>query len=144
MNLSKGTFSNWIKSSNNTSTASFVASLETVKQGKPFMNGDFVKDCFIKMSEYHFCDFKNKTEIIAKIKDMPLSAKIVRDRTVCIADDVTSQQVTDLNSTPGFSIACNESCDVNDIAQVVLICRYVNSDGPQKELLDILPLTGQT
>ena len=61
-----------------------------------------------------------------------------------MTEDITSQQVADLNSTQGFSIACDESCDVDDIAQIVLICRYVNSQGPQEELLDILPLTGQT
>ena len=61
-----------------------------------------------------------------------------------MAENITSQQVADLNSTPGFSIACDESCNVDDIVQVVLICRYVNSQGPQAELLEILPLTGQT
>ncbi len=49
----------------------------------------------------------------------------------------------DINSFCGFSIVCDESCDVDDIAQVALLGRYVNSEGPQ-ELIDLLPLTGQT
>ena len=58
-----------------------------------------------------------------------------------MAENLTSQQVAGLNSTAGFSIACDESYNVDDIVQVVLICRYVNSQGPQEELLEILPLT---
>ena len=55
-----------------------------------------------------------------------------------MAENLTSQQVADLNSTAGFSIACDESYNVDDIVQVVLICRY---EEPQEELLEILPLT---
>ena len=59
-----------------------------------------------------------------------------------MTEDITSQQVADLNSTPEFSIAFDKSYDMDDVAQVVLICKYVNSQGPQEELLKILPLIG--
>ena len=75
---------------------------------------------------------------------MPLSAKTVRERTVKMATDITSQQIKDINSAPGFSIARDESCDVDDIAQVALLGCYVNSEGPQEELIELLPLKGQT
>lgn len=42
-----------------------------------------------------------------------------------------------INSAPAFSIACDESSDVNDIEQTALLCRYVNSDGPQEELIEL-------
>ncbi|XP_017778372.1 PREDICTED: general transcription factor II-I repeat domain-containing protein 2 isoform X1 [Nicrophorus vespilloides] len=131
------------KASRDTTVASFVATQELVKRGKPFTDGEYLKDCFIKMSEYLFCDFENRSQIITKIKDMPLSAKVVRDRTIRMAEDITIQQVIDLNSAPLFSIACDQLCDVDDNAQIVLICRYITPQGPREELLDILPLTGQ-
>lgn len=43
-----------------------------------------------------------------------------------------------------FSIACDESSDVKNVEQTALLCRYVNSDGPQEELIELIPLKGQT
>uniref|UniRef100_A0A8C1I0R4 HAT C-terminal dimerisation domain-containing protein n=1 Tax=Cyprinus carpio carpio TaxID=630221 RepID=A0A8C1I0R4_CYPCA len=96
-------------------------------------------------SQMHlFSDFKNKTEIIQKIKDMPLSAKTVKERAIKMAGNITNQQIKDINSAPAYSIACDESCDVIDIEQAALLCRYVNSDGPQEEMIELIPLKGQT
>ncbi len=103
-----------------------------------------MKESFIKISEHLFSDFKNKREIVQKMKDMPLSAKTVKDRAIKIAANITSQQIKDINSAPAYSIACDESGDVSDIAQTVLLCRYVNSDGPQEEVIGLIPLKGQT
>ncbi len=103
-----------------------------------------MKESFIKISEHLFSDFKNKREIVQKIKDMPLSAKTVKDRAIKIAANITSQKIKDINSAPAYSIACDESGDVSDIAQTVLLCRYVNSDGPQEEVIGLIPLKGQT
>ncbi len=91
-----------------------------------------------------FREFKNKDEIIKKIKNVPLSAKTLRDRVLKLAQDITNQQIWNINSACDFSIGCDESCDVDDIAQVALLGRYVNSEGPQEQLIDLLPLTGQT
>ena len=117
----------------------FWATREIIKRGKPFTDGDYMKDSFIKISEHLFSDFKNKTEIIQKIKDMPLSAKTVKERAIKIAGDITNQQIKDINSAPAYSIACELSCDVIDIEQTALLCRYVNSDGPQTFYCTLLP-----
>lgn len=63
---------------------------------------------------------------------MPLSANTVKDRAIKMAKNITSQQIDDINSAPAYSIACDESSDVNNTEQTALLCRYVNSDGPQK------------
>ena len=141
---SKITFKKWIKSPNSTTAASFAAAQEIVRCGKPFTDGEYLKETFIKISEHLFSDFKNKTEIVQKIKDMPLSAKTVKDRTIKMSENITSQQINDINSAPAFSIACDESSDVNDIEQLALLCKYVNSDGPQEEIIELIPLKGQT
>ena len=67
-----------------------------------------------------------------------MSAQTERDRTVKLAEDITDEQTKDNDSSPGFFIACDESCDVTDIAQIAL------AEGPQEELIDLLPLTGRT
>ncbi|KAJ0033660.1 hypothetical protein NQD34_000767 [Periophthalmus magnuspinnatus] len=140
----KNRFKKWIASPNSTTAASFVATREIIKRGKPFTDGDYMKESFINISEHLFADFKNKTEIIQKIKDMPLSAKTVKERAIKMAGNITDQQIKDINSAPAYSIACDESCDVIDIEQTALLCRYVNSDGPQEEMIQLIPLKGQT
>ena len=75
---------------------------------------------------------------------MALSAKTVKDRTIKMAEDITRQQIKDINSAVAYSIACDESKDKGDIEQIALFCRYVNSAGPQEEMIELIPLKGQT
>lgn len=136
---SKHTFKKWITSPQ--SAASFVAAQEIVRRGKLFTDGEYRKESFIKMSEHLFSD---KREIVQKIREMPLSAKTVKDRTIKMATNITSKQIDDINSAQAFSIACDESSDVNDTEQTALLCRYMNFDGPQEELIELIPLKDQT
>ena len=121
-----------------------MAAQEIVKHSKPFTDGEYIKNSFIKISEHLFTDFKNKSEIVQKIRDMPLSAKTVQDRTSKMAQDITKQQIKDINSAVAYSIACDESKDKSDIEQIALFCRYANSAGPKEELIELIPLKGQT
>ncbi|XP_050528220.1 zinc finger BED domain-containing protein 5-like [Daktulosphaira vitifoliae] len=137
-------FNNWLQSASNLTAASFVVSHEIMKSGKPYTDGEYIKKCFIGMSEHLFSEFKNKTEIINKIKDIPLSATNVRDRAIRMAENISEQQFSDLKSSPVFSLACDESCDIKNIAQLTLMRRYVSSAGVHEELLGLLPLKRQT
>lgn len=115
-----------------------------VKRGKPFTDGEYIKETFIQISEHLFSDFKNKKEIVQKMKDMLLSAKTVKDRTIKMAANISSKQIDDVNAAQASSIACDESSDVNDVEEVALLCRYPNANGPQEELIELIPLKGQT
>ena len=75
---------------------------------------------------------------------MPLSAKTVKDRTIKIAENITKQQIKDISLAATYSIACDVSEDKNDIEQIALFCRYVNSAGPQEEMVELIPLKCQT
>ncbi|XP_059843836.1 SCAN domain-containing protein 3-like [Hypanus sabinus] len=144
VDLSKNHFKKWMKSGKSTTYASYVAAQEIVRHGKQFTDGEYIKESYIKISEHLFTDFKNKSEIVQKIRDMPLSAKTVKDRTIKVAEDITRQQIKDINSAVAYSIACDESKDKGDIEQIALFCRYVNSAGPQEEMIELIPLKGQT
>lgn len=75
---------------------------------------------------------------------MPLSAKTAKDKAIKMAASISSQQIGDINSAPPYSIACDESSDVNNIEQTALLCRNLNSDGPQEEIIELILLKGQT
>ena len=75
---------------------------------------------------------------------MPLSAKTVKDRIIKIAENITKQQIKDISLAATYSIACDVSKDKNDIEQIALFCRYVNSAGPQEEMVELIPLKCQT
>ena len=75
---------------------------------------------------------------------MPLSAKTVKDRTIRMAANISSQKISDINSAPGYSIACDGSKDISDVEQISLFCRYVNSTGLKEEFIEIIPLKSQT
>ena len=104
--MDKSIFKSWTNSVNSSTYASFVAAQEIARHGKPFTDGDYIKESFIKISEHLFSDFKNMSEIIQKIKDMPLSAKTVNDRTIKMALNITSQQIMDINRYVSFCKDC--------------------------------------
>ncbi|XP_050516438.1 general transcription factor II-I repeat domain-containing protein 2-like [Diabrotica virgifera virgifera] len=58
--------------------------------------------------------------------------------------NITTQHVEDLKLASSLSIAVDESCDINDTAQVSLFVRFIAHSGPKEELLGLLPLKGQT
>ncbi|GFY33657.1 SCAN domain-containing protein 3 [Trichonephila clavipes] len=126
--------------------ASFVFSQEIAKRGKPYTDGEYMKNCFINASEELFQDFKNKADILKRIKELPLSAKTIQDRTIKICSNITTQHIEDLKLVSAFSIAVSidEFCDINDAAQVSLFVRFMSHSGPKEELLGLLPLKGQT
>lgn len=61
-----------------------------------------------------------------------------------MAGNITRKQIVNINSAPAYSIACDETCDINDVEQTALLCRYVSSDGPKEEIIELIPLKGQT
>ena len=92
-NGSKRQFNKWTKSANSTTYASFVAAQEIVKHGKPFTDGEYIKNSFIKISEHLFTNFKNKSEIVQKIRDIPLFAKTDKNRATRMAEDINNSKL---------------------------------------------------
>ncbi|XP_071042604.1 zinc finger BED domain-containing protein 5-like [Parasteatoda tepidariorum] len=141
---STSVFNNWMQSSSNNNMASFVFSQEISKRGKPYTEGEYIKNCLINASEELFRYFKNKADILKRIKELPLSAKTIKDRTIKMCSNISTQHIEDLKLVSAISIAVDESCDINGTAQVSLFVRFMSHSGSKEELLELLPLEGQT
>jgi len=57
---------------------------------------------------------------------------------------ISAMQVKHITADSAFSVACDVSWDFDDTAQVVLLGRCVNSEGPKQELMNVLLFAGQT
>ncbi|XP_034019583.1 zinc finger BED domain-containing protein 5-like [Thalassophryne amazonica] len=125
-------------------SASFAGSLAIVRNGKPFTDGEYAKTFILDVTNELFDDFSDKDKIIRRIKDMPLSAKTVHDRTIMIANQVEETQVKDINAAPLFSLALDESTDVSHLSQFSIIARYAVGDTLREESLAVLPMKGTT
>uniref|UniRef100_A0A3Q1C722 SPIN-DOC-like zinc-finger domain-containing protein n=1 Tax=Amphiprion ocellaris TaxID=80972 RepID=A0A3Q1C722_AMPOC len=125
-------------------SASFAGALAIVRNGKPFTDGEYAKTFMLEVSNELFDDFSDKDKIIKRIKDMPLSAKTVHDRTIMMANQVEETQVKDINAAPYFSLALDESTDVSHLSQFSVIARYAAGDTLREESLAVLPMKGST
>ena len=110
-----------------------------------------------KLSEKNICDFyltrlvdhfdtgTKQVIICDKISILDFAyVSYLKDRTSRMAEDITKQQIKDINSAVAYSIACDESTDKSDIEQIALFYRYENSAEPQEDIIELIPLKGQT
>uniref|UniRef100_A0A3P9K9L9 HAT C-terminal dimerisation domain-containing protein n=1 Tax=Oryzias latipes TaxID=8090 RepID=A0A3P9K9L9_ORYLA len=132
----------WTQHSDGNS-ASFVAALAIVKNGKPFTDGEFAKSFMLDVANELCANFSDKEKIIKQLKDMPLSARTVHDR-IMMSNQIEATQVKDINAAPFFSLALDESTDVSNLSQFSVIARYVAGDTLLEESLALLPLKGTT
>ena len=117
-------FKKTICSTNQTTESSYKVAECIGKRGKPFTDGDFIKEVFINCSEVLFEDLPNKNVILSRIKNLPVSARTVE----VMAADVKMQQAVALQSVNTISRALNESVDINDIPRLAIIARYCSDD----------------
>ncbi|XP_029469398.1 general transcription factor II-I repeat domain-containing protein 2A-like [Rhinatrema bivittatum] len=125
-------------------SASFAGALAIVRNGKPFTDGEYAKTFMLDVASELFDDFSNKDKIIKRIKDMPLSARTVHDRTIMMANQIEATQVKDINAALFFSLALDESTDISHLSQFSVIARYAVGDTLREESLAVLPMKGTT
>ncbi|XP_026479418.1 zinc finger MYM-type protein 6-like [Ctenocephalides felis] len=113
-------------------------------KGKPFTDGEYIKEIFIKSAEKLFSDLPNQQTILSRIQEIPASARTIERRITEMADNVTTKQNAGLQEAVSFSVAVDESTDVNDIARLAVFARYCDKDQVYEELCTLIPLPGTT
>ncbi|UYV68887.1 EPM2AIP1 [Cordylochernes scorpioides] len=119
--------------------ASFRVALEIAKRGKPFTDGEMIKECIIAVVE-EMCPEK-----VNLLKTLSMSANTVARRVENIAENISSQLFDKNGHVEWFSLALDESTDVLDTAQVLIYIRGVDkSYEVHEELLDMYSIHGTT
>lgn len=61
-----------------------------------------------------------------------------------MAENVTTKQISGLQEAIAFSVAVDDSTDINDVARLAVIARYCGKDQVYEELCSLIPLSGTT
>uniref|UniRef100_H2YQ88 DUF4371 domain-containing protein n=1 Tax=Ciona savignyi TaxID=51511 RepID=H2YQ88_CIOSA len=137
-------FKKAIQSSNRTTESSYKIAEGIAKHGKSFTDGVFVKEAFLGCAEVLFGDLPNKSTIISRIKDLPVSARTVERRITDMATDITEQQSAALKAAEVFSVALDESVDINDSPRLAVVARYCSNGEIHEELCCLKSMNGST
>ena len=115
--------------------------LLVAKHSKPFAEGEFVETCVMKMAEHtRICPQKKKN-----FANVCLIRNTVARRIKELSTDVRRQLGEKSLNFDLFSLACDESTDLSDTAQLLIFLRGVDSDiNIKEELLDLKSLKDQT
>ncbi|KAL3977581.1 hypothetical protein ACER0C_018643 [Sarotherodon galilaeus] len=119
----------------NITKASYKVAMLIAKHGKPFTEGTFVKVCVMKMME----------NICLERKQEFLNVYLARNTVAQRAEDISSDAHRQLGDRgvdfDYFSLACDESTDASDTAQLLIFLRGIDD---KMKLLDLKSLQGQT
>ena len=132
-------FTRACESKENITKASYEVAMLIAKHGKPFTEGTFIKDCVMKMVE-NICPEKKQ-----EFSNVCLARNTVARRVEDISSDIKRQLGDRGEAFDYFSLACDESTDVSDTAQLLIFLRGVdNNMNITEELLDLQSMKGQT
>ncbi|XP_016407553.1 general transcription factor II-I repeat domain-containing protein 2-like [Sinocyclocheilus rhinocerous] len=127
------------KAQENSTLASYEVAHLIARHGKPFTEGELIKECLMKVATI-ICPEK-----MQDFKNISLSRNTVGRRIEDLSANL-KEQVTDKVPTFDFySIACDDSTDSTDTAQLLIFLRGVDSDFCiSEELLEMKSLKSTT
>ncbi|CAN7943134.1 unnamed protein product, partial [Ixodes pacificus] len=102
--------------------ASYDVAHELAKRGKPFTDGEMVKDCTLRMATRLFPDKSNI------IRNVSLAPNTVARKVEDIGTNITCQIAEKAKQFTHYSLALDESTDVCDTSQLLVFIRGVDSE----------------
>ncbi|XP_060864294.1 SCAN domain-containing protein 3-like [Metopolophium dirhodum] len=143
-NLQTNTLIKFVGSNSNIVAASSAVSNVIAKRGKPFCDGEYIKDLMLETAPFLFEDFSNKDKIMQRIKDLPITRNTVKDRILKISENITNQQFADFKYCNVFLICLYESTDITGSAQLSIYFRYFVGSEIKEELVKLVSLQETT
>lgn len=127
-------FQKCTKHSETVTLASYQLAWNIARAKKPYNEGEFVKKC---LSDVEILSPEND-KLKRMVSDIQLSRYTVERRVSDINTATESQLHSDLQACEYFSVALDESCDIQDKPQLAIFARSAS------KLLDIVPLKDRT
>ncbi len=118
----KSAFTKQNVTSDEVTRVSYIIAHKIAKNGKPFAEGEFVKECMIESMQI-LCPEKTK-----QFEKLSLSRRTIVRRVEDIGADLQLQLKEKIKAFDYFSLALDESCDVKDTAQLLIFIRGITSD----------------
>ncbi|XP_067947200.1 zinc finger BED domain-containing protein 5-like [Watersipora subatra] len=88
--------------------------------------------------------YPEKLYIQQAVQSVPLSRNTCARQIEAIANHVTEGVIYNLNRRESFSVAVDESTDINDVAQLSVFVRYYLNNKFSEDLAAVIPLTERT
>ena len=107
----------------------------------PLQHGELFKDCLVQSIQTLFPE---KADILRTMQQVPLSRNTCTRRVEDIADHITDTIVVNLKRCKAFSVALDETNDINDTAQLSIFTRYFLDGSFYEDLLGVVSLEGRT
>ncbi|GFU08225.1 general transcription factor II-I repeat domain-containing protein 2A [Trichonephila clavipes] len=121
-----------------TSTASYSVANAIARHGKPFQEGEFLKDNWLALAPSLFDDFDNTDKIIQRKKHVSLSRNKIKGRILKLAENVTDQQKkNDIISLLFISLCLDESIGITKSARLAVFAQYCVGNIIKEELIAI-------
>jgi hypothetical protein len=139
-----GILSQAVGTKNKATECSYKIAQCVALKGKPFTDGEYIKEIFVSSAEILFSDLPNKESIMSRIKEIPVSARSIERRISDLAEHVTVRQTNGLTQSTVFSVAVDESTDVNDLSRLAVVTRYCENNRIYEELCCLLSLENTT
>ena len=135
----QGVFTTYKKNSELVTKLSFKLCECLAEKGKPFSDGEFIKDCLTIFTEYACPEKKHLVD------QTSLSRFTVSRRTNDLSDNIKETLKEKLKSCEAISLALDESTDISDTAQLVIFIRAVTAAFDiVEEFLDMASLSSTT
>lgn len=120
--------------------ASYEVAQLIARHGKPFSDGDLIKHRLVKVAPEIMCPEK-----VQEFNNISVSRNTVMRHIEDLSANIKLQLSDKASSLDFYSIACDESTDATDTAQLLIFLRGVDENfGITEELLGLKSLKGTT
>ncbi|XP_067930919.1 zinc finger BED domain-containing protein 5-like [Watersipora subatra] len=121
-----------------TATAGYEACYKIAKVMAPYSHSELFKKCMVSAVQ---ALYPEKLNIQQAVQSVPLSRITCARRIEAIANHVTEGVIYNLNRCKSFSVAVDESTDINDVAQLSVFLPYYLNSKFSEDLAAVIPLT---
>uniref|UniRef100_A0AAG5DSR4 SPIN-DOC-like zinc-finger domain-containing protein n=1 Tax=Anopheles atroparvus TaxID=41427 RepID=A0AAG5DSR4_ANOAO len=137
ISFQKAMFTKLSDDNESVTNASYKVAYILAKRGKPYTDGELVKECMLEVAQ-ELCP-----EMLKKFSNLTLSATTIARRVEDIGENIVDQLKKSATNFRYFSIAMDESLDISSTSQLLVFIRGVDEKlNVTQELADMHTMYG--